>query len=58
MTINTTSNCHDMYAKEAMIPKFIAAAITVFLFQFRGLHHQPPAGDQTYLGYGNFLTAP
>lgn len=30
--------------------KLTAAA--VFAFHLRGFAHQPPAGDQTYLGYG------
>ena len=35
-----------------------AAAIMVLPFQFFGCAHQPPAGDHTFVGYGNFFTPP
>ncbi len=53
-----TSNCAEMYHMTPARAPDIAKAIAVFLFQCRGLHHQPPAGDHTYLGYSKCLVPP
>lgn len=44
----------DVYLKMGMAMRAMhTTAVTVLRFQAAGSGHQPPAGDQTHLGYGN-----
>jgi hypothetical protein len=39
----------------AVMPKTVASITAVLTFQFLGCVYQPPAGDQTCLGYLLFV---
>ena len=44
----------EKLAAAASTTTHIPPAMAVLRFQLGGLHHHPPAGDQTHFGYGKF----